>query len=187
MVDEPAYSCLDLSLRSLIFLASFHLLLGCNETTPQSSRNPSLAAVSSVETPGLAQPEHYPLLLNRLKQLAGDGAIDCGMVGILEKADAASNCALKAQADKKSFFVRYGVQGIDTEQVLSFAGTVSGNISSVWYFGAGYTAGEQPSSEAKSRKLKFTDDGRISIEECAKPTNFRKANNGRVTCFLRDP
>jgi hypothetical protein len=187
MVAKAAYSCLVLRCNSLIFLASFLLLLGCNETIPQSSRNPSPAGVSGDETPGLALPEHYPLLLNRLKQLAGDGAIDCGMVGMLEKPDVVSDCALKAQADKKPFFVRYGVQGIDTEQVLGFAGTVSGNISSVWYFGAGYTAGEHPTNEAKSRKLKFTDDGRISIEECSKPINFRKANNGRVTCFLRDP
>jgi hypothetical protein len=38
-----------------------------------------------------------------------------------------------------------------------------------------------------ARDLKLTHDGRISIEECFKPVNFRKANNGRVTCFLRDP
>jgi hypothetical protein len=187
MVAKAAYSRIALTLCSLIFLTSFLSPLGCNESIPQPSRNPSSAAVTSGEIPGLVQPEQYPLLLNRLKQLAGDGAVDCGMVGIWEKPDAASNCALRAQEDKKPFFVRYGVQGIDTEQVLGFAGTVSGNISSVWYFGAGYTTGEHPTNEARSRKLKFTDDGRISIEECSKAVNFRKANNGRVTCFLRDP
>jgi hypothetical protein len=135
------------------------------------------------------QPEHYPLLLNRLKQLAGDGAIDCGIVGVLAKPDDASNCALKARADKKPFFVRYCVQGIDTEQVIGFAGTASGDISSVWYYGAGYETGWHSTTKGDSgrRKLKFSDDDRISIEECAKPVNFRKANNARVTCFLRDP
>ena len=84
-------------------------------------------------------------------------------------------------------FIRYNVLGIDTEQVLGFAGTASGNVSSVWYFGAGYSAGEHPSKDDRARRVKFTDNGLISIEECAKPINFRKANDGRVTCFLRDP
>jgi hypothetical protein len=187
MVAKAAYSCLALTLCSLIFLTSFLLLLGCNESIPQTSRNPPSAVVPGGEVPGLVQSEHYPLLLSRLKQLAGDGAVNCGFVGIWEEPDTASNCALKAREDKKPFFVRYGVQGIDTEQVLGFAGSVSGNISSVWYFGAGYTTGEHPTNDVRSRKLKFTDDGRISIEECSKPVNFRKANSGRVTCFLRDP
>ena len=57
-------------------------LLGCNENT---------AVVAGDEILGLVRPEHYPLLLNRLKQLAGDGAaLNCGMVGNLETPDAAS-------------------------------------------------------------------------------------------------
>jgi hypothetical protein len=139
------------------------------------------------EIPGFVEPDQFPLLMNRLKQLAGEGALNCGLVGILEKPDAASNCALKARESGKPFFVRYNVLGIDTEQVLGFAGTASGNISSVWYFGAGYSAGEHPSEDERARRVKFTDNGLISIEECAEPINFRKANDGRVTCFLRDP
>jgi hypothetical protein len=109
------------------------------------------------------------------------------MVGNLETPDGASNCALKAREDKKPFFVRYGVQGIDTEQVLGFAGTASANIFSVWYLGEGYSSGGHPTKDERSRGLQFTDDGHISIEDCAKPINFRRAHNGRVTCFLRDP
>lgn len=93
------------------------------------------------EIPGLVPPEHYPLLLNRLKQLAGNGALDCGTVGNLETPDGASSCALKARENKKPFFVRYGVQGIDTEQVLGFAGAADGAVFSVWYFGEEYTTG----------------------------------------------
>ena len=187
MLGKAAHSCVALTLYNLISLTSFLSLLGCNASVQPTSQNPASAVVTERENPGLVETEHYPLLLNRLKQLAGDGAIDCGIVGIWEKPDAASNCAMKAKEAIKPFFVRYQVQGIDTEQVLGFAGTASGNVSSVWYFGAGYVTGGRITSEERKKKLKFMDGGRISIEECSKPINFRKANNGRVTCFLRDP
>ena len=187
MVAKAVYSCLVLALVRLIFLTSFLLLIGCNESIPQTSRNPSPAVVTRAEVPGLVAPEQYPLLLNRLKQLAGDGAINCGIVGIWDKPEATSNCALEARQDNKPFFVRYSVQGIDTEQVLGYAGDAAGNVSSVWYYGRGYGNGGPPSDPVQSRNLKVTDDGRISIESCSKPVNFRRANNGRVTCFARDP
>jgi hypothetical protein len=187
MVGKAAHSCVVLTFCRLISLTSFLSLLGCNASVQPTSQEPASAVVPERDIPGLVDTEHYPLLLNRLKQLAGDGALDCGIVGIWQKPDAASNCAMKAKEANKPFFVRYQVQGIDTEQVLGFAGTVSGNVSSVWYFGTGYVAGGHTTNEERKRKLKFMDDGRISIEECSTPVNFRKANNGRVTCFLRDP
>src|SRR5258708_34355935 len=139
MAAKAAHPCVVTAFCKVIFLTSFLLLLGCNENTQQTSRNASSAVVIGGEIPGVVRPEHYPLLLNRLKQLAAEGAIDCGMVENLETPDAASNCALKTREDKKPFFVRYGVQGIDTEQVLGFAGTASGNIFCVWYFGEGHS------------------------------------------------
>ena len=182
-----AASCAVMAFCRVIPLISFLLPLGCNGTIQPTSENASSAAVTGSEIPGLVRPVHYPILLNRLRQLAGDGALDCGMVGNLETPDGASNCALKAREDKKPFFVRYGVQGIDAEQVLGFAGSADGAVFGVWYFGEGYTTGVTLSKEERARNLKLTDDGRISIEECSKPVNFRKLNNGRVTCFLRDP
>jgi len=187
MATKAACPCVVMAFCRAIPLILFLLPLGCGESIQPKSGNESSAVVTGGEISGLVQPEHYPLLLNRLKKLAGDGALDCGMVGNFETPDGASNCALKAREGKRPFFVRYSVQGIDTEQVLGFAGAADGAVFSVWYFGEGYTTGVKLSQKERARNMKLTDDGRISIEECSKPVNFRKANDGRVTCFLRDP
>jgi hypothetical protein len=185
MGSKAAHLCVVEAHCGVMSFTLFLLLSGCNGSTQQAPQNASSAVVTGGETYGVVRPEYYPLLLNRLRQLAGEGALDCGMVEPLEPPDAASNCALKAQKQKTPFFVRYAVQGIDTEQVLGFAGTSSGDVSSVWYFGKGYSTGVRP--DKRSKNLRSTDDGRISIEDCSKPINFRLASSGRVTCFLRDP
>jgi hypothetical protein len=187
MIGKAALSFLGLVLCRLISVTPFLLLLGCDDSVSRTPRNSPAATVKASKIPGLIPPEHYPLLVYRLNQLAGHGAIDCGMAEVGESPDIASDCALKAWGERKPFIVRYDVQGIDTEQALGFAGTESGNVSGLWFFGAGYATGGHPTDEARSRKLRFTDDGRISIEECSSPINFRKSSNGRVTCFLRDP
>src|SRR5258708_39662892 len=93
MAAKAAHPCVVTAFCKVIFLTSFLLLLGCNENTQQTSRNASWAVVLGGEIPGVVRPEHYPLLLNRLNQLAAALAIDCGMVENWETPDDAPDCA----------------------------------------------------------------------------------------------
>jgi hypothetical protein len=151
----------------LFLLAQIAWLVGC-----QASKTPA---------PGNARRiEEIPVLSNRLKQIAGDGAIDCGSVGLGQEPDAASGCALKTHADGKPFYVSYTWQGIDSHGAIGFAADADGNIFELDYDSLGW------SSEGLNKNMQLSDGNHITIEQCSKPVNLRRASTGRVTCFLRD-
>ena len=124
--------------------------------------------------------EEIPVLSNRLKQIAGDGAIDCGSVGLGPASTTASDCALKTHAHGKPFYVSYRVQGIDSHLAVGFAADATGNAYALEYDSAGW------SSEGLGKNLQLSDGNHITIERCSKPVKLRKARSGRITCFLRD-
>src|SRR5947199_9834419 len=70
---------------------------------------------------------------------AGFSAVDCGEVEIRHDPSAATHCALKAFNEKKAFFVRYDVQGIDS----CFAGAIvsdgKGQVYGVEYDSYGWS------------------------------------------------
>jgi hypothetical protein len=151
----------------LFLLAQLAWLVGCE--------------VSNAPVTGNARRiEEIPVLRNRLKQFAGDGAIDCGSVGLWQEPDTASGCALKTHADRRRFYVSYRVQGIDSQEAIGFAADAAGNVYALEYDSAGL------SSEGLPKNLQLSDENHITIERCSKPVNLRKARSGRVTCFLRD-
>jgi hypothetical protein len=98
-----------------------------------------------------------------------------------KKSDAATDCVLRTHADKKPFYVSYVVQGIDTQGAIGFAGDAAGNVYALEYDSEGWP------SKGLRKNLQLSDGNHITIEKCSKPVNLRKASNGRVTCFLRDP
>ncbi|HSS98960.1 MAG TPA: hypothetical protein VLK33_18120 [Terriglobales bacterium] len=60
-------------------------------------------------------------LNKKLQDLAGEGAINCGRVHIGQDPSLPTNCGLKAFAARKTFYVRYDIEGIDAEAAIGFS------------------------------------------------------------------
>lgn len=151
----------------LFLLAQLAWLVGCQESNTPATGN-------------ARRIEEIPVLSNRLKQFAGDGAIDCGAVGLGQEPDTASGRALKTHAEGRPLYVSYTVQGIDSQVAIGFAADGAGNVYALEYDSSGW------SYEGLGKHLQLSDGNHITMERCSKPVNLRKARSGRVTCFLRD-
>ena len=64
------------------------------------------------------------LIDKKLRSLSNRGkpALNCGLVGIWENPTIASDCALNAFTRRSPFYVRYNLQGIDSEVSAGLAG-----------------------------------------------------------------
>jgi len=151
-----------------------------SSTRATGNATAAISATPSVREYGYPLIEEFPVLSNRLKRLAGVGAIYCGSVGLKQEPDTQSDCALRTHADGKPFYVIYSSQGIDSLEAIGFAADAIGNVYALEYDSAGL------SPEGLPKNLKLSDGNHITIERCSKPVNLRKAHSGRVTCFLRD-
>ena len=93
----------------------------------------------------------------KLQQLAGNGATDCGSPKTQEKADVqpVTDCAIKAAQNKQAFYVRYNLPGMTTAVVGD--------------------------SQGKLYAVQSGADGEIESTPC--PSEIRVAQSGRVTCY----
>lgn len=97
----------------------------------------------------------------KLQELAGSGAADCGRHDIKAQnpeLTSASNCAQNAVKDKKPFFVAYDMPGMTT----AVAGNAEGKLFAVELQGSGTGA-------------------KLDSGPC--PAALRVASSGRITCF----
>jgi hypothetical protein len=97
----------------------------------------------------------------KLRELAGRGATDCGRHEMRAQAaelTTTSNCALSAAKDKKAFYVGYDMPGMTT----AIAGNAQGKLFAVQLQGSG-------------------NGGQLDSGAC--PAELRVASSGRVTCF----
>lgn len=62
------------------------------------------------------------------RDLAGDGAVNCGRVRFRTDPKRASSCVLKAFSEKRPFLVRYDLPGIDSEAARGLVGTADGRV-----------------------------------------------------------
>lgn len=123
----------------------------------------SLAAVSLVacnksqDKPAVGAKHAADAVQNKLAELAGPGAQDCGRLASQEpgQLQVASDCATKAAKDKKPFYVGYDLPGM----TVAVAGNAEGKLSTV----------QQDQS------------GELQFGPC--PAELRIAPSGRVTCF----
>jgi hypothetical protein len=142
------------STLALIALAMF--FTGCTKSQPPSAAAPAPSSASL--------PESAPAndaVQQKLKEIAGSAAIDCGRHEIQAQMDelkTASNCALDAAKSKKPFYVGYDMPGMTN----AVAGNADGKLFAVQLQGSG--TGSQIASGA-----------------C--PAELRVASSGRVTCF----
>jgi len=127
---------------------------------------------------------HETSLINaKLLSLSGRGgfALNCGSVGISQNPHSASGCALRAFANKSPFYVRYKLQGIDSEVSAGLAGDSAGNVYFLEYDSMGWETG------ALSKGAEVTNGKHIYVEPCPKPVTLRKTRTGRLTCAKSAP
>ena len=167
-----------------VFLfAQLGWLAGCQQSSEPANHNENeqvtIAAMREVANGPESDP--FPVLIDRLQQLAGETARDCGAVRINQKPETATACALSTHAEGRPFYVSYEDLGIDTYCATGFVAGADGNVYKVEYDSAGW----QRNGLRKS--LQLSDENHVAIERCSKPVKLRKSADGRVTCFLRDP
>ena len=97
----------------------------------------------------------------KLQELAGSGAKDCGRVKSQEAAQVqpASDCAMKSAEAKQPFYVAYDLPGMTT--------AVAGNVQGALY----------------SVQAQTDDSGAAKVDSSPCPAALRLAQSGRVTCF----
>lgn len=130
---------------AVVLALSLAAFSACNKSkTPDQPQN---AAPSSSKSDALQQ---------KLLELAGSGATDCGSPKSQQPADVepASKCAIQAAQNKQAFYVRYDLPGMTT----AMAGDAQGKLFAV-------------QSEA----------GKVDSTPC--PAEIRVAGSGRVTCY----
>jgi hypothetical protein len=136
--------------KTLIILAVAAVCLsGCKKST----------------TPSESPAKSGDAMQQKLQELAGSGATDCGRLQSPEQEHmkSASDCAMQAAESKHPFYVAYDMPGLT-------AG-VSGDAAGKLYF----VQAEQPQNAQPGVKPA------IQSEPC--PSQLRVALSGRVTCF----
>jgi hypothetical protein len=147
---------------NLTLIALALTLSGCNK-----SPAPAASASNSASTPAPAAMSAPAAPANdsvqqKLKEIAGSGAIDCGRHEIQAQNDelkTASKCVMEAAKAKKPFYVGYDMPGMTN----AIAGDAKGKLFAVQLQGSG-TGGQMASG--------------------ACPGELRVASSGRVTCFV---
>lgn len=120
--------------------------------------------------------EHSATMEGRLKELAGDGAVECGRVKAYLNVKSASDCARNALSDKKPFYLWY-VSGIDSAILADgIAGDSKGEIYEIRYQNGRWSASEPPPG------AQLSDGGYILTWTCPKPVRMWERPTGQLTC-----
>lgn len=140
----------------LLSLSVGLFLAGCNKNPASNTASPAQPAVSA--SAGSSATTGGPIE-DKLKELAGSGAANCGHLQSQDTAqmDAAAKCATQAAQEKRPFYVAYELPGM----IVAIAGNSAGKLFSVNSQGGGASG--------------------LASGDC--PTSLRVAPSGRVTCF----
>lgn len=107
--------------------------------------------------------------LDRAMKKLAPWATDCGRVPVRANPEAANRCALDAFAAKRSFRVRYEMQGIDSHPAIGLVGSSDGRVTA----------------------LAFDDGGHWRLPvyqwQCPVPVVLFRSPKGRLNCFPPDP
>ncbi len=129
---------------------------------------------------GLAQLQPEPtvsILDEYIRTLAGKDATDCGRVSVRGDVKPATDCAMAAFRNRKAFFVRYSLQGIDSEVAVGVALTASGKAFGADFDSMGWNTDGLPKDYVLSA------GNHIVTYPCPKPVLFRVTPSGRLSCF----
>ena len=103
-----------------------------------------------------------------MKKLA-PWATDCGRVPVRGNPEAATRCALDAFAAKRSFRVRYAMQGIDSNVAIGLVAASDGRVTALAFDDGGHW--RQP----------------VYQWQCPVPVVLFRSSKGRLNCFPPDP
>jgi hypothetical protein len=113
----------------------------------------------------------------RLAALAGKDALNCGRVTRSQRPDTASECASKALAGGKPFYVSYDQYAWGGGYTVGFARDINGNLSFVGYTNEGWP------TQPPSKPGHVSDDNHVRFGACPKPQILFKLRNGELTCI----
>jgi hypothetical protein len=105
---------------------------------------------------------------NRLKELAGKAAQDCGRATTAAENSSKGLCATKAYKRKMPFYVQYHVYGTDAEVEEGLALDSQGRLFHVWTISMSPLYGGKPS-------------GKFEVHPCD-ANSLRKLSDGELTC-----
>jgi hypothetical protein len=107
------------------------------------------------------------------RDLAGQGAVNCGRVRIGMDPTLAGKCALKAFSEKKPFRVRYDLPGWNSENAIGFIGVAAGRVIKVEW---GKATGSWWPSDSNS------ESEHVSLLPCVFPTLLEAGTKGPIEC-----
>lgn len=102
----------------------------------------------------------------------GAGGIDCGRVKAGADAHAATNCALRANAEGKPFRVRYDILGGDSNVAVAIVRGSDGRVATLTFTG-------NPASSGGTSLWRQ----RVSKSFCPEPIHLWVNSKGRINCF----
>lgn len=105
-------------------------------------------------------------LAQRLPELAGTRARNCGRARVKDNPDPVTECSLGAYAARKNFYSRYDTQGIDVEMAEGFAfdGTTAYKLT--WDYGG----------------LRVLNRENLQVEICPSPPKIVRNAAGKLDC-----
>lgn len=106
------------------------------------------------------------------RRLIGWGGLDCGTVRIRENPDAATICALKAEAEGQPFRVRYNIQGYDSVTAVDVVRARDNRVYMLNFVG----------DPAGRSGVSFFRQSTGQIE-CPEPVHLYVNPKGRINCF----
>jgi hypothetical protein len=116
-------------------------------------------------------------LKQRLRELAGNSAVNCGHAtsqSSLHPADV-TDCALQEYASKNGFYARFDLEGgFDTNVVVGFASDGK-KVYVITSWRAISWDGDEPPSY------------RLQVYQCPLPIKLLKTKSGLLDCFSADP
>ena len=117
---------------------------------------------------------------SRLRALVikeGAEPVDCGIHDTVGATGEGANCAIKAFAERVSFYVRYYVQYPNSFGYEGYAGDSDGNLYQLKYY-SGHEFGYGDRTGA------WREGEHISIVECPKPGGLGKMKDGTLFCLV---
>jgi len=125
------------------------------------------------------EPAESEVMDQRLANLAGKDAINCGSSPVKGNAEGVNRCARDAFRRHKAFYVRYGFQGIDSEILDGLAFDGSGAGYGVVFDSMGF------SDEGLEKGASMPDGSHTVVLRCPSPVRLRKTRTGTLSCFKK--
>jgi hypothetical protein len=105
-------------------------------------------------------------------------AIDCGKSPMTPIADEVAACGIKAFAERKAFYLRYGIPRSEEFQSYGLAGDGKGNLAEVTYSSLTLLRIAFP------KRSQFFDDGHVAVTPCPKAAVLARNEIGVLMCAM---